>query len=151
MMKKIVLAAVFTVLCSFMLPVAYAEGANAIEISTPEGWQTIANDPQGYYVLTADIDMKGVDWKPISFSGALDGGGHTIYNLTITQLGDEHAMAVATPQNIPTKYDTVFAGLFSVVRGATIKDLNLLNIDVHISTDQNCFVAGLAGFAEDTR
>jgi hypothetical protein len=150
-MKKLVIVALFSALfCLAPFTSAFADQASPVEISTPEGLAAIADDPNGNYVLAADIDMKGVDWKPISFSGTLDGGGHTIFNLTVTQLGDEHAMAVATPQNIPTKYDTVFAGLFSVVRGATIKDLNLLNVNVHISTDQNCFAAGLAGFAEDT-
>lgn len=30
--------------------------------------------------LDADIDMNGVDWKPINFSGKFDGQGHCIYN-----------------------------------------------------------------------
>ena len=38
----------------------------------------------GSYILTADIDLTGVAWTPITnFTGTLDGDGHTISNLTI--------------------------------------------------------------------
>ena len=34
--------------------------------------------------LTADIDLSGVELEPVeSFSGILDGGGHTLYNMTL--------------------------------------------------------------------
>lgn len=147
-MKRLAAAVLFAALCCFLsLPATHADTAAPIGIDSPEALAAIADDPRGSYVLTADIDMKGVDWKPLSFYGAFDGGGHTIYNLTVTQPGDEHATTVDGNNK---RYDTVFAGLFSVVRDATIKDLRLLNVNVRISTGENCFAAGLAGFAEDT-
>ncbi len=49
-------------------------------ISTPEQLMNMSSD--GDYYLTADIDLTGVDWKPIEeFSGTLDGGMHEIKNL----------------------------------------------------------------------
>lgn len=147
MTGKLAVFILIAILCCSMLPVAYAAGTDIVEISTPEGLAAIANDPHGKYALAADIDMKGVAWTPLAFYGELDGGGHTIYNLSVTRPGDARAVTV---DGNAKQYDTVFAGLFSVVRDATIKDLNLLNVSVNISTDENCFAAGLAGFAEDT-
>ena len=37
------------------------------------------------------------------------------------------------------------------LRGADIRNLDLKNVQVDIDTQDNCFAAGLAGFAEDTR
>lgn len=52
----------------------------------------------GYYKLTADIDLGGEDWTPIgtttndaiegSFAGMFDGDGHTVYNFTVTAKND---------------------------------------------------------------
>lgn len=45
----------------------------------------IAAYPQENFKLTADIDMKGVKFTPIShFEGILDGDGHTIRNYSIS-------------------------------------------------------------------
>ena len=38
----------------------------------------------GYYELTADIDLSGIDWYPVTFGGVLDGKGHTISNMTFS-------------------------------------------------------------------
>lgn len=34
--------------------------------------------------LTADIDMKDMEWSPANFYGTFDGGGHRIYNLVVS-------------------------------------------------------------------
>ena len=107
----------------------------------------IADNPGGSYILTGNIDMKGIDWTPLSFSGRLDGDGYTIYNLSVTAPGPDSAL---TYDGNLKEYETCFAGLFSVVRDAEIKNLNLIGVRVNISTDKHCFAAGLAGFAEDT-
>lgn len=146
-MKKIAAVIVFILILGLLIPVAQAVGTDAIEINSPDGLMKIAGNPDGKYILTADIDMKGVDWSPVALTGEFDGGGHTIYNLKITRLGEDHATTVDGNHK---KYDTYFAALFSVVKGAVIKNVNLLNVDVRITTDKNCFAAGLAGFAEDT-
>lgn len=146
-MKKFVTVAVFVILCCYVLPIVHADETDFIEIYSLEDLKTIANDPYGNYILTADIDMYGVEWTPVAFCGEFDGGGHTIYNLTVNELGKDQAV---TLDGNHKEYDTYFAGLFSVVKDAVIKDVNLLNIDISVSTQENCFAAGLAGFAEDT-
>ena len=79
--------------------------ADAIEISTAEQLAAIKDNLSGNYVLTADIDLAGVEWTPIgayapsgesaeeqeipavetAFTGTFDGQGHTISNLVINQ------------------------------------------------------------------
>jgi len=145
-MKKRVAGFLCLLLCLSIIPVVHAE-RTPIEISTPEGLAAIASDPYGSYVLTADIDMEGADWTPLAFYGRFDGAGHTIYNLTVQKLGPDRAETV---DGNAKKYDTAFAGLFSVVKDAEIKNLNLLNVEVRIETNENCYAAGLAGFAENT-
>ncbi|MCD8313911.1 MAG: hypothetical protein LUC24_07100 [Bacteroidales bacterium] len=74
-----------------------AAGMSWVNTYALENIKTIYND---VICLTNDIDMTGVDWTPLGtdpfdqdnpgthFIGALDGGGHTIKNLTITGDGD---------------------------------------------------------------
>jgi hypothetical protein len=145
-MKKLALLALTAVLCGLML-FACAEG-KPTTVDSPQALAAIANDPYGNYVLTKDINMAGVDWAPIEFYGTLDGAGHSLYNLKITKVGQGKAR---TADGNLKKYDTYFAALFAVVKGAAIKDLNLMNVSVSVTTDKiNCFAAGLAGLAEDT-
>ena len=76
-----------------------------IEIATAEDLAAINDNLSGSYVLTADIDLAGVEWTPIgsfvpagesgeeqetpdpdfAFTGTFDGNGHTISNLNINQ------------------------------------------------------------------
>ena len=74
-----------------------------IEIATAGELAAIAENLSGHYVLTADIDLSGLEWTPIgafvmgggeegevpdmtaAFTGAFDGQGHTIRNLTVNQ------------------------------------------------------------------
>ncbi len=116
-------------------------------ISTPQQLMAIRQNPSGNYALTADIDLKGFDWLPLPFSGKLDGAGHTIYNLEVSQTGLERAESVDGNR---IRYDTAFAGLFSVVRDAEISNLNLLGADVTIDSGDSNFASLLAGFAENT-
>ena len=81
-----------------------AEAASdAIEISSAEELAAINSNLSGNYVLTADIDLAGIEWTPIgafvpgggeegevpdmtaAFTGTFDGQGHTIRNLTVNQ------------------------------------------------------------------
>ncbi len=40
---------------------------------------------EAYFILVKDLNLNGIDWKPISnFEGVLDGNGHAIYNFKIT-------------------------------------------------------------------
>ncbi len=118
-----------------------------VGIFTPEDLLALAADPAGRYYLGADLDMTGVDWTPPAFSGSLDGRGHAIYNLRVSRTGSEHADSVDGNAKV---YDTVYAGLFSVLRGADIRDLTLRGVDIDVRTSAHCYVGGLAGYFDST-
>ena len=102
-MKK--LTCMLLVLVMMMGAMALAEGDAPIEIATAEQLAAINDNLSGNYVLTADIDLSGIDWTPIgayapsgeseeeqeipaadsAFTGTFDGQGHTISGLTIDQ------------------------------------------------------------------
>lgn len=120
--------------------------AAAAEITDAEGLLAMAEDPAGEYVLGADIDLAGVEWTPFAFSGSLDGAGHSLLNLTVRTVGEE---VRETADGNDKRYDTVFAGLFSVLEGASVKDLTLLGPVVEIETEENCFIGTIAGYSAD--
>lgn len=75
--------------------------------------------------LTADIDLDGIDWRPIgnvtsypgiTFAGTFDGGEHTISNLTTSYNTTAHASA----------------GLFGSITGK-VRNLKLENVNVSSS------------------
>ena len=83
------------------------------------------------YVLGKDLDLSGIsNFDPIgddttAFSGAFDGQGYTISNLTIDRSSES------------------YVGLFGLVNAATIDNLNLENVDVSAVK----FVGGFVGQA----
>lgn len=90
----------------------------------------ISNSPSAYYILENDIDLsydtnvfvtynKTKGWIPLkTFSGTLDGKGHSITNLYINNTD-------------PVKvYNKDNVGLFSVIEEATIKNLRIENARV---------------------
>lgn len=121
---------------------AYAD-ENVVLINTKEDFQQIQNNMKGSYKLGADIDLTGVDWKPIgsyekSFQGTFDGGGYTIRNLTVDDSDD-------------------FAGLFAciglkgevknlIVDGATVKGNDNVGVITGMNRGlvQNCYVTSNA-------
>ena len=128
-------------LCSLAAPARAEDEAKAI--FTPEDLLGIAADPAGRYYLGADLDMTGVDWTPLAFTGHFDGRGRTIYNLRVTRTGGESADTVDGNNKV---YDTVFAGLFSTLRGAEVRDLTLQGVDIEIASAQHCYIGGIAGY-----
>ena len=97
MIKNKVLSVLLSVLLLFtangLTLTAYADGtgteSNPYQISTAEQLQAINNNVSAHYILTEDIDLKGVDFTPIgnadsgAFTGSFDGNGHTISNLNV--------------------------------------------------------------------
>ena len=56
-----------------------------MEISTPEELlEMILHISAESYVLTADIDMSGIEWTPFAFTAKLDGNGHKISGIEIS-------------------------------------------------------------------
>lgn len=144
-MKKVL--SLLLCLCLLLLsaPVFAAEESGAIEITDAAGLAAIRENPSGSYVLAADIDLAGIDWVPMPFSGTLDGQGHTLYNLSVSRPGEE---VRTTQDGNRKKYDTVFAGLFSTLESAEVRDLNLKGAYVNVDCDEHCFSALLAGFTD---
>ena len=107
------------------------------EISTVEQFLKIKDSLNGYYKLVADIDLSTIEWTPIGseatpFTGALDGNGYKIKNLTIT----------TTVSNI--------AGLFGVSSG-TIKNIILEDVNINIdSITADSKIAALVAYNKGT-
>lgn len=121
-----------------------ASGVNVRLISTAEEMNQLRDMPEASFELANDIDMKDIDWKPVDFSGTLDGNGHRILNLKVTELGDKKR---TTYDGNYKEYDTSFAGMFGCLENATIKNLNIVNLVVDIDEDKDVFVGGFAGYA----
>ena len=139
------LTCLMLVLVMMMGAMALAEGDAPIEIATVEELAAINENLSGNYVLTADIDLAGVEWTPIgayapsgeseeeqeipatetAFTGTFDGQGHTISNLTINQ-PEGWAM-----------------GLFGCANNAQIANFTLENASV----DASLMSADVVGYA----
>ena len=83
----------FFTLNSFSLVLYAAETGteeSPIQISTAQQLQNINSNPSACYKLTANIDLKNVDFTPIgnadsgAFSGVFDGNGFTVSNLSVS-------------------------------------------------------------------
>ena len=91
-----------------------------------------------YFKQTADIDLTGVTWEPIGYSGGYyfagnyDGGGHSITN------------AASTGKVDPDGYAT--AGIFGWVAFGSVANLHVKNANF-VATGQNnySYVGGIAG------
>lgn len=54
-------------------------------ISQASDLSKVRDNPNEKFLLIHDIDLYGASWIPISdFGGIFDGGGHSIYNFTVT-------------------------------------------------------------------
>ena len=104
--------------------VTSAEGLKNIAKLVNEEWKLGIN-----ITLTADIDLKGIDWTPIgkddnkAYTGTFDGNGKTITGLTVT--GSDR-----------------YTGLFGFIKG-TVKNVVLTEINITSGT----FVGGVAGWS----
>ena len=91
-----------------------------------------------YFKQTADIDLAGVSWEPIGYSGSYyfagnyDGDGHTISNATSTGKKDDNGHATA--------------GIFGWVAFGSVENLYVKNANF-VATGQNeySYVGGIAG------
>ncbi len=142
-MKRNLSLLLILLLCLCALPAS----ADTTQIDSIDGLKAIAQNPSGDYVLTCDLDLSGIDWTPIPFSGTLDGNGHTIYNLTVTKPSSDTRI---TKDGNLKEYETVFAGLFSAVENASISDLKLKGVYVEIETETHCFASGLCGYISNS-
>ena len=117
-------------------------------ISTPEELISIKDAPNGKYILAKDIDLAGIDWVPFTFNGILEGNGHTVSNLKITQTGMSERR---TYDGNMKEYDTVFAGMFDVIEDAEVRNLNLSGVNIDIASDAPCFIGSVAGYMGNSK
>ena len=142
-MSKRMITSILAVCLLFMLAAPARAEDGAVAIRTAEELAAVAADPYGSYYLDGDLDMTGVDWTPFAFFGHFDGRGHAIYNLRVTRTGEDSADTVDGNAKV---YSTVFAGLFSQLDGADIRDLTLRGLDIIIDTPRNCYIGAIAGW-----
>lgn len=93
-------------------------------IKTTEDLLMIKDYSDRYFKLEADIDLAEKEWPKMDLSGHIDGNGHTISNLTISQAGDT-------------------LGFVSCLTG-TIKNLTISGI--YINAGASDYVGGFAGY-----
>ena len=113
------------------------DGQGNYTVTTAEGLKAVAdianNGNLGINItLTADIDLKGIDWTPIGidynhqYTGTFNGDGHTITGLTVT--GSDQ-----------------YVGLFGHIgSGGTVKDVTLEEVKIESNNDMSA-VGGVAG------
>ena len=91
-----------------------------IQIKTCQDLQNVNNNLAGNYVLVNDIDCTGFSYQPVGatasqgFTGIFDGANHKINNLQISE-GVNFLFPV---------------GVFSVVTGATLKNVTINNVAI---------------------
>ena len=119
--------------------IALAEFLNSGNAETFDTENAGVGNCHGYYFKqTADIDLTGVTWDPIGYSGSYyfagnyDGGGHSITN------------AVSTGKVDPDGFAT--AGIFGWVAFGSVENLHVKNANF-VATGQNnySYVGGIAG------
>ena len=114
-----------------------------VKLSNLTNAAATASDYAGkYYQLTADIDMTGIAYKPISyatnmtapqaaaFSGTLDGNNHIIKNISFA--------------NIAT-YGATYGIIGYLGTNGTVKNLGVENITVNGGTANRLCIGGIAG------
>ena len=118
---------------------ALAEFLNSGNAETFDAENAGIGNCHGYYFKqTADIDLTGVTWEPIGYSGSYyfagnyDGDGHSIKN------------AISTGKVDPDGFAT--AGIFGWVAFGSVDNLHVKNANF-VATGQNnySYVGGIAG------
>ena len=119
--------------------IALAEFLNSGNAETFDTETAGIGNCYGYYFKqTADIDLTGVSWEPIGYSGSYyfagnyDGDGHSITN------------AVSTGKVDPEGFAT--AGIFGWVAFGSVENLHVKNANfVATGQDNYSYVGGIAG------
>lgn len=110
-------------------------------VSTADELSAIRDNLDGNYILTADIDLSGMEWTPIGnalneFTGAmLNLDGHKIKNLTMTYDAESGGHA--------NYYRT--AGLFGFTVNAYIDGLILQGVNISLSEGDRPLSEGTSG------
>lgn len=120
--------------------------SNTNEIYSVDDLMEIKNDPSGSYKLMVDLDLSGIEWTPVAFSGNFDGNDHALLNVSIKKLQE------GTRQSYDgnyVAYDTSFCGFFGFLENATVSNLNILGIDIDVKSDREVFAGTIAGYMDN--
>ena len=143
------LVLLFVLLMSLALPgLAAEDGDDIIYIHTAQDLQAMRDNPSGHYVLAEDLDMTGIPWEPVDFSGVFDGADHGILNLELSQPGDSWAEVLDGNRKA---YQSRFAGLFGKLENAEVRNLWLMNVRSVLSCDDPIFIGGVAGYSYESK
>lgn len=151
------IANLFTIEGSNTLSVDIIDGNGETKVATADEFVKIGKNPTGKFILTADIDMDGKDFKGFTsdFSGTIDGQGHKVKNLKVEFNGDNergvfYKTVSATIKNIAFENMQVLGqgtkriGLVGNAVGTTFEQVAVTG---KVNGDDN--VALLAGHAEN--
>jgi len=145
-MKRIaaLIAAVLILISQAACSRASGTETEAVHIANAGDLLQLGEHPEGSYILDNDIDLNGVDWRPISFSGTLDGNGYSIRNLKVTEFAPETGL---TMDGNGKKYPSWLMGFFSVLDHATLRNIRFENASVDGKTDAHAFAAIVAAIS----
>ena len=151
------IASLFTIEGSNTLSVDIIDGNGETKVATADEFVKIGKNPTGKFILTADIDMDGKDFKGFTsdFSGTIDGQGHKVKNLKVEFNGDNekgvfYKTVSATIKNIAFEnmqvlgHGTKRIGLVGNALGTTFEQVAVTG---KVNGDDN--VALLAGHADN--
>ena len=139
-MKRFLVCLLLTMAALLVCCAAAGEG-DVIHIADAEGLLRMAENPHGSYVLDCDIDLEGVDWKPLRFFGTLDGQGHSIRHLRVTSFDPETAR---TMDGNGYRYHTNLTGFFSVAEYAQVRNVTFEDAWVRGESEDHAFAAIVA-------
>lgn len=98
-----------------------------VNISDVEGFMAIADNPDGCYKLTADINMRGEALPVIDeFSGVLDGDGHAVIDATLTANAGDAGEAYG----------------FIRTNNGTVKNITFRSIGYSVSSEDSKYPCG---------
>ena len=135
--KKLRILPVLILLLSVVFSCAPAEEA-VIHIRDAAGLRLLAENPSASFVLDSDIDLSGMLWEPVRFSGTLDGGGHTIRGLRVSSFDPETGITV---DGNGYRYKTRLMAFFSVLDHAAVRNLNFEDARITAESEDHAFIA----------
>lgn len=115
-----------------------ADARHVHEVYSPVGLWRMVYEPTDTFRLIADIDMQGALWVPVAFSGKLEGNGHRICNVRITDSFDACEGFFTKLGKRAKITDTVFENV-TVIADAAAKYIGAI-CGKNAGTIENCTV-----------
>ncbi len=127
--------------------------SEVVYISTPEELMAIDGHDGGYYELQNDIDITGIEWKPLTlYNATFNGNNHAINGLTITKEPeyciDPFSSSKVASIGLFTSFDPQHEFETGKLLNNYYMDLNLTNININLTKthDGMLEILGLGGY-----